>query len=281
MTSIMTQINTTETSLDMQLLRALLMDELKKDGGAYLCTLRGLARVLDMSVSTLVDGRKLKNGQPRGALVKLIECSPQDLPKSLQPIAGFDYTQNAQANSTMYLLPEMVVSCIIKYYAYDSLKPNLRAYQLDNMFSVVGLRALLDQIASMTSSQPKDSKEEKEVESIQGVTVEEEREEVTPVDKMMSLLKVLDKVESYRLRRPEIVAVLNNLGMLTTPGTRCSHYRGVTPHKKKWRAQIMVKGVTKNLGNYDTPEEAARAYDEHAKFIHGDKAMLNFPLELV
>lgn len=57
-----------------------------------------------------------------------------------------------------------------------------------------------------------------------------------------------------------------------------SGYRGVYWEKndKKWRASVKVNGVTKNLGNYDDIEEAARARDEAAKIYYGEFARLNF-----
>ena len=58
-----------------------------------------------------------------------------------------------------------------------------------------------------------------------------------------------------------------------------SGYKGVAKASNcsKWRAYIRVDGVQRHLGNHNTPEEAARAYDAAAKKHFGEYAHLNFP----
>lgn len=58
-------------------------------------------------------------------------------------------------------------------------------------------------------------------------------------------------------------------------------YRGVEydRDRNKYRAKIVPDGGRGIwLGRYDTPEEAAAAYDAAASEIYGDLAFLNFPL---
>jgi hypothetical protein len=56
-----------------------------------------------------------------------------------------------------------------------------------------------------------------------------------------------------------------------------SGYKGVfyKKDKRKWWAQIKFDGVAENLGYYDTAREAAEAYNEAARRIHGEFAVLN------
>jgi len=62
-----------------------------------------------------------------------------------------------------------------------------------------------------------------------------------------------------------------NVQLLSSNG---SGYKGVDWNKyhKKFRARCLVF-----LGYFDTPEDAARAYDEKAKIVFGEFARLNFP----
>ena len=58
-----------------------------------------------------------------------------------------------------------------------------------------------------------------------------------------------------------------------------SGYKGVCFDKRvsRWRADIGVNGRRIKVGRFDTPEEAARAYDAAAREYFGEFAYLNFP----
>jgi hypothetical protein len=116
---------------------ALLLGELVEWQGAHYCTIRGLARLLGVSVSTFTDNRPLKSGFPRGVLRRVAVCSEDDLPESLKPIAGFDYQLYITEDTEVCLLSRNVVVCILKFYGYDSLKPSARARQLVKMLRYV------------------------------------------------------------------------------------------------------------------------------------------------
>jgi len=65
-------------------------------------------------------------------------------------------------------------------------------------------------------------------------------------------------------------------------GRTRSGFKGVNwsgERTRRWQARIMRDGKRIFLGNYDTPEEAARAYDTAARELFGEHAWLNFPDE--
>lgn len=74
-------------------------------------------------------------------------------------------------------------------------------------------------------------------------------------------------------------------GATSTPsggGTGQAGYRGVSlqptaPEAKKWRVLINHHGRQLDVGSYGSELQAARAYDEAARRLHGDRARLNFP----
>jgi hypothetical protein len=63
--------------------------------------------------------------------------------------------------------------------------------------------------------------------------------------------------------------------------TSRSGLKGVAHDKRNalrpWRAHILVDGKRLHLGYFDSPEAAARAYDDAAAKAFGDFAWLNFP----
>lgn len=53
-----------------------------------------------------------------------------------------------------------------------------------------------------------------------------------------------------------------------------SGYKGVSPFRNKWAANIRLKGKRTFLGYFDTPEAGAAAYAAAAVRMHGDFARL-------
>lgn len=59
------------------------------------------------------------------------------------------------------------------------------------------------------------------------------------------------------------------------------HYRGVSYTHGYLQAQIRIDGRLTHLGMFNTPELAAKAYDEAARKYHGTKTKLNFTNRLI
>ena len=54
-------------------------------------------------------------------------------------------------------------------------------------------------------------------------------------------------------------------------------YRGVAKNHNRWMAMIKTNHLNIYLGTFDSAQEAAKAYDEAARNLHGEFAWLNFP----
>lgn len=75
-----------------------------------------------------------------------------------------------------------------------------------------------------------------------------------------------------------------NLRMTDRSGNACNRhpnhardnaFKGVYPNAGKFEARIKIHGKPKYLGRFKTAEEAAVAYNNAAKELHGDMAFLN------
>jgi len=62
---------------------------------------------------------------------------------------------------------------------------------------------------------------------------------------------------------------------LQTERKKSSKYLGVSFRPAHYKARIKFDGKTINIGEYKTEGEAAKAYNEYAKKLFGDKAKLN------
>jgi len=56
-------------------------------------------------------------------------------------------------------------------------------------------------------------------------------------------------------------------------------YKGISFRSRdnRWNSRIRFHDTTHHIGNFESPEEAARAYDFYAIKYHGEYACLNFP----
>lgn len=78
-----------------------------------------------------------------------------------------------------------------------------------------------------------------------------------------------------------ICTAFDNMRSVRKNKRNTSGYKGIcqNPVTKRWLARLQIKDNKISMGTYDTPEEAAKAYDRGALFHYGEFALTNFPRE--
>lgn len=82
-------------------------------------------------------------------------------------------------------------------------------------------------------------------------------------------------------------ATLANLEWVTMPqlrrhmkgGSKATGYRGVTPDRGRYRAAVYHASTVHDLGHFDTPEQAALAYNRKSRELFGETKSLNVVLD--
>lgn len=89
--------------------------------------------------------------------------------------------------------------------------------------------------------------------------------------------KNLDPLDNRRENLRKASAQQNGANSRSRVGS--SQFKGVSWTRGEWRASIRLHYRTIHLGKFDSEEDAARAYDEAARRLHGEFARVNFPRE--
>lgn len=79
-----------------------------------------------------------------------------------------------------------------------------------------------------------------------------------------------------RRKNLRICSHQNNMANQKRHKDNTSGFKGVSKQLKRWRAYLKTNGRQYHLGHFDSPEEAARAYDVAAKKHFGEFARPNF-----
>jgi hypothetical protein len=184
------------------------------DSDGLLATLSSLARLLGIRHSSLIDSSKQKNGLPKGLLLKLVYLSAENCPESLKPILGFDYRvqpYNLTPTTHPKYLPELVVHCVINYYAYDARQPLLRAKQLSVLFGTLGVRAIFSSVKGVPLEAAKPLKFEEATSKSSPLP----SSDFSTLSCMEQTLELLKRLEALELTKEQTISILTNIGLLS------------------------------------------------------------------
>ena len=90
-----------------------------------------------------------------------------------------------------------------------------------------------------------------------------------PKSKIFKITKIKDK--ELESKKEEL-----RLYNLQNIYKRSSKYRGVSRNGNRWQVLIMINRKKTYIGNFESEEDATRAYDQYAIKYHGNKARTNF-----
>jgi hypothetical protein len=82
-----------------------------------------------------------------------------------------------------------------------------------------------------------------------------------------------DPLDNRKINLREVTSYQN---LLNSKPRGLVPFKGVTLESGRFRAKIIHKGKKISIGNFDTAEEAAKAYDSYAFRLKGEFAYLNF-----
>jgi hypothetical protein len=84
-----------------------------------------------------------------------------------------------------------------------------------------------------------------------------------------------DKLDNRKCNLRIVTAQQNKMNSSVYKNNK-SGFKGVNLEGRKYRATIKLNGKKMHIGLFETPEQAAKAYDEIAKNIFGEYARLNY-----
>ena len=135
-----------------------------EEGQAW-TSLKGVAKLCGVNVKELIDSKNKKGSQQRiGLLYWLLDLTFEELPNSLKPFFGLDFTERKLNQGEEEIeIPDVLVAAIVSYYAHEHWEEKEQAKKSFISFSAIGLRELLENVNTQDTTQEELHKQLKEV----------------------------------------------------------------------------------------------------------------------